>query len=103
MEAELGPARRGVAEVLVHTLHGEKLSEAKGAQRILGTPNVVRYDAVLSTTVGMVAEDRGSNVTAFIAEKPVFGGVGLLGNEGKGRGGDADNAGDAPDMKVAGV
>ena len=87
--------------MLVHTLHGEKLSEAKRAQGVLSTLNIVGHDAVLGTAVGMVAEDRGSNVTAFVTEVPVVGGIDLFGNEGKRRWGDAYNTGNAPNMKVA--
>ena len=87
--------------MLVHTLHGEKLSEAKGAQRVLSTLDVVGHDAVLSAAVRMVAKDRNSNVTAFIAEIPVVGGISLFSSEGERRRSDANNTGDAPNMKIA--
>ena len=89
--------------MLVHTLHGKKLSETKGAQRVLGALDIVGHDAVLGTAVGMVAKDRNSNVTAFIAEIPVVGGINLFGSEGEKRWRDANNAGNAPNMKIARV
>jgi hypothetical protein len=100
MQAQLGPARGGVAKVLVHALHGKKLSEAKRAQRVLSALNIVRHDAVLSTAVRMVTKNRNSNVTAFIAEIPVVGGINLLGSEGEKRRRDANNTGYAPNMEI---
>jgi hypothetical protein len=103
VQAELGPARGGVAKVLVHALHGKKLSEAKRAQRVLSALNIVRHDAVLSTAVRMVTKNRNSNVTAFIAEIPVVGGINLLGSEGEKRRRDANNTGYAPNMEITGM
>ena len=87
--------------MLVHTLHGEKLSETKGAQGVLGTLDIVGHDAVLSTAVRMVAKDRNSNVTAFIAKIPVVGGINLIGNEGEKGRRDANYASNTPNMKIA--
>ena len=101
VQAELGPTRGGVAKVLVHALHGKKLSETKKAQRVLSSLNIVRHDAVLSSAVRIVTTNRNSNVTAFIAEIPVVGGIDLLGSEGEKRRRDANNAGNAPNMKIA--
>ena len=89
--------------MLVHALHEKKLSEAKRAQRVLSALNIVRHDAVLSTAVRMITKNRDSNVTAFIAEIPVVGGINLFGSEGEKRWRDANNASDAPNVKIARV
>ena len=103
VQAELGPARGGIAKVLVHTLNGKKLSEAKRAQRVLSALNIVRHDAVLGAAVGVIAKNRDSNVTAFIAEVPVVGGIILLGSEGEKGRRDTNNTGYAPNMEITGM
>jgi len=101
VQAELGPAGRGVAEVLVHALHGKKLSKAKRANRVLSTLYIVGHDAMLSTAVRMVAENRRRDIAAFGAKEPVVGGIILLGGEGEGGRRDANNTGYAPKVEMA--
>ncbi len=73
----------------------------KRANRVLSTLDVVGHDAMLSTAVRMVAENRRRDIAAFVAKEPVVGGISLLGGESEGGRRDANNTGYAPKVEMA--